>query len=283
MLDRLGRNAARHHWWFIRAWLVAAVLCVVIAVTLDGQTNDSSRPGCAVAEGARSARGAVPEPVGRDRDRRVQRAAGCRRPAGAVGDRGEHCQPREAPTRLERREPDRVEERSVRGQDRRVVTVQYDTQAQDVGLDSVQAPATGHPAGGRRRSAAGVRRRGRRLRRTARRRATPTSSVCSPRSSSCSSRSARWSRWASRSSPRCSVSASASSLVSIVARRSPTIGTLAPTLATMIGLGVGIDYSLFIVTRYRENVADGIDDRRGGRSLGRDGGSSGVVRRNAPS
>ena len=40
--------------------------------------------------------------------------------------------------------------------------------------------------------------------------------------------------------------------------RSPTIGTLAPTLATMIGLGVGIDYSLFIVTRYRENIADGM-------------------------
>ena len=27
----------------------------------------------------------------------------------------------------------------------------------------------------------------------------------------------------------------------------------------MIGLGVGIDYSLFIVTRYRENRADGLD------------------------
>ncbi len=37
------------------------------------------------------------------------------------------------------------------------------------------------------------------------------------------------------------------------------IGTLAPTLATMIGLGVGIDYSLFIVTRYRENLAAGMD------------------------
>ncbi|MET0894350.1 MAG: MMPL family transporter [Acidimicrobiia bacterium] len=36
------------------------------------------------------------------------------------------------------------------------------------------------------------------------------------------------------------------------------IGTLAPTLATMIGLGVGIDYSLFIVTRYREGLANGL-------------------------
>jgi hypothetical protein len=37
------------------------------------------------------------------------------------------------------------------------------------------------------------------------------------------------------------------------------IGTVAPVLATMIGLGVGIDYSLFIVTRYRENLATGLD------------------------
>jgi len=37
-----------------------------------------------------------------------------------------------------------------------------------------------------------------------------------------------------------------------------TIGSVAPILGTMIGLGVGIDYSLFIVTRYRENLANGM-------------------------
>jgi RND superfamily putative drug exporter len=37
------------------------------------------------------------------------------------------------------------------------------------------------------------------------------------------------------------------------------IGSVAPTLATMIGLGVGIDYSLFIVTRHRQNLAEGMD------------------------
>ena len=37
------------------------------------------------------------------------------------------------------------------------------------------------------------------------------------------------------------------------------VGTAAPELATMIGLGVGIDYSLFIVTRHRENLAAGMD------------------------
>ncbi len=37
------------------------------------------------------------------------------------------------------------------------------------------------------------------------------------------------------------------------------VGTAAPELASMIGLGVGIDYSLFIVTRHRENLASGME------------------------
>lgn len=36
------------------------------------------------------------------------------------------------------------------------------------------------------------------------------------------------------------------------------IGTVAPTLGTMIGLGVGIDYSLFILMRHRRNLEDGM-------------------------
>jgi putative drug exporter of the RND superfamily len=36
------------------------------------------------------------------------------------------------------------------------------------------------------------------------------------------------------------------------------VPTVAPTLATMIGLGVGIDYALFIVTRHRAQRRDGI-------------------------
>jgi RND superfamily putative drug exporter len=36
-----------------------------------------------------------------------------------------------------------------------------------------------------------------------------------------------------------------------------TFGTAAPTLALMIGLGVGIDYALFLTTRFRQQVAEG--------------------------
>jgi putative drug exporter of the RND superfamily len=37
-----------------------------------------------------------------------------------------------------------------------------------------------------------------------------------------------------------------------------TVPTVAPTLATMIGLGVGIDYALFIVTRHFRGLNDGL-------------------------
>ena len=36
------------------------------------------------------------------------------------------------------------------------------------------------------------------------------------------------------------------------------IPTVAPLLAVMIGIGVGIDYALFIVTRFRQGLADGL-------------------------
>src|SRR5689334_21260218 len=39
------------------------------------------------------------------------------------------------------------------------------------------------------------------------------------------------------------------------------IATFAPTLATLIGLGVGIDYSLFVVTRHRNAIKAGRDPR----------------------
>ena len=37
------------------------------------------------------------------------------------------------------------------------------------------------------------------------------------------------------------------------------VPSIAPTLATMIGLGVGIDYALFLVSRYRAHRAEGLD------------------------
>lgn len=39
------------------------------------------------------------------------------------------------------------------------------------------------------------------------------------------------------------------------------VPSAAPALATMIGLGVGIDYGLFIVTQHRNQIADGMEHR----------------------
>ncbi|MEY9965129.1 RND superfamily putative drug exporter [Streptacidiphilus sp. MAP12-16] len=38
-----------------------------------------------------------------------------------------------------------------------------------------------------------------------------------------------------------------------------TFASVSPTLATMIGLGVGIDYALFLITRHRQLLIDGAD------------------------
>src|SRR5215469_5002425 len=54
--------------------------------------------------------------------------------------------------------------------------------------------------------------------------------------------------------------ASTLSIITIVGH-AITVSTVAPTLATMIGLGVGIDYALFIVTRHLRGLNDGLDMR----------------------
>ncbi|WP_208028864.1 MMPL family transporter [Rhabdothermincola sediminis] len=50
----------------------------------------------------------------------------------------------------------------------------------------------------------------------------------------------------------------ATSLI-VILERSFEIGSIGPILGTMLCLGVGIDYSLFVVSRYRQNLAEGMD------------------------
>jgi RND superfamily putative drug exporter len=44
-----------------------------------------------------------------------------------------------------------------------------------------------------------------------------------------------------------------------IAASAVTLGTVSPTLGVMMGLGVGIDYALFITTRHRQQVMNGVD------------------------
>ncbi|MDH6132780.1 RND superfamily putative drug exporter [Kitasatospora sp. MAA4] len=51
-----------------------------------------------------------------------------------------------------------------------------------------------------------------------------------------------------------------------------TFASVSPTLATMIGLGVGIDYALFLITRHRQQLIDGADPVTGaGRAVATSG------------
>jgi RND superfamily putative drug exporter len=56
--------------------------------------------------------------------------------------------------------------------------------------------------------------------------------------------------------------ATASSLLLLLATQI-TIGTVAPILGSMIGLGVGIDYSLLVLSRYLQNRDEGMDHEPG--------------------
>ena len=50
-------------------------------------------------------------------------------------------------------------------------------------------------------------------------------------------------------------------LLVLVAAKFTTVASFAPTLAAMIGLGVGIDYALFITNRYRQGLQQGMSPK----------------------
>ena len=262
-LDRLGHTAARHHWWFIGAWLLAAVGAVFLAAALDGQTNDSFRiPGAqsqfaldlleerfpsqagATATVVFDARDGIDDPSAQPAIEasiaalgKIPHVVSVTDPYGPLGSLVV----------------------SKRGDDAgkiAVVTVQYDTQAQELSLDAYdQLREASAPA-----AKAGIR--------LAYGGAVVDYANRPPQGN------------ADLIGLLAAVVILLFAFGSVVAMGMPivtalfglgvgialihiaaaltTIGTLAPTLATMIGLGVGIDYSLFIVTRYRENLADGM-------------------------
>ena len=57
------------------------------------------------------------------------------------------------------------------------------------------------------------------------------------------------------------------------------INTVTPILVSMIGLGVGIDYSLFIVTRFRQLLHEGLSPQDAAAAGRRVGGAGGHLRR----
>ena len=58
-----------------------------------------------------------------------------------------------------------------------------------------------------------------------------------------------------------------------------SVSIIAPTLAALIGLGVGIDYALFIITRHRDGLKVGALAGGSGRARAQHGRSRGALRR----
>jgi RND superfamily putative drug exporter len=87
------------------------------------------------------------------------------------------------------------------------------------------------------------------------------------RSSCCSSCSGRSSRPRSRSRWRSSLS-EPRSFCSFILAGLTSINTITPILVSMIGIGVGIDYSLFIVTRFRQLLHEGLEPREAAAEAG---------------
>jgi RND superfamily putative drug exporter len=269
LLDRLGRRAVRHRWWFIGVWVVLTVVVIALAAGLDGQFSDNfripdtqsqqaldlleqdfpSRAGDNAlvvfqdAQGIKSAsaQSAIAESVAALG--KIPRVTSVTNPYGPFGNAFI----------------------SKNGQIA-VVTVQFDTQAQNLDKDVFdQITAATAPA-----AQAGVK--------LAYGGAVVDYADQPPAGN------------ADLIGLLAAVVILLFAFGSVVAMGLPIltallglgigisivhiiasvteIGSVAPVLATMIGLGVGIDYSLFIVTRYRENRATGMAlDAAVGRSV----------------
>jgi len=259
-LDRLGRRAVRHRWWFISSWIVVAVAIVALAGALDGQFSDNFRiPDAQSQEALDLLEQDFPQAAG-DNALVVFET-----PDGITSSSVEPAI--SASVTALGKIPDVTSVTSPYGpagsafisksRDIAVVTVQFDTTAQDLQKDVfTQIEAATEPA-----TQTGIK---------VAYGGAVTDYADQPPSGN-----------ADLIGLLAAVVILLFAFGSVVAMGLPIltalfglgvgislvhvvasftdIGTVAPVLATMIGLGVGIDYSLFIVTRYRENLATGLD------------------------
>jgi putative drug exporter of the RND superfamily len=260
LLDRLGRRAARHHWWFIGAWLVAAAVVIVLAVSLDGRTTDNFQiPGAQSQTALDLLKERFPSQAGDSATVVFQAKAGIDDPSVEPAIAASVAALGKIPGVTSVTDPYGPLGHAITSRNGQIalVSVQYDTQAQNLPKDTFallqDATAPAAKAGVRIAYGGPV-----------------VDYADKPPEGN-----------AELIGLLAAVIILLFAFGSVVAMGLPIltalfglgvgvalinivaaiteIGTLAPTLATMIGLGVGIDYSLFIVTRYRENRANGMD------------------------
>ena len=71
-------------------------------------------------------------------------------------------------------------------------------------------------------------------------------------------------------------------VLAVIARQTE-LSLFVENTATMLGLGVGVDYSLFVISRFKEELAKGRDRRRGAGDHAQDQRRDGASSRGSPS
>ena len=260
LLEHLGRRAVRHRWWFIGVWIVAAVAILVLAGSLDGQYSDNFRiPDTQSQSALDLLEKDFPAAAGDSALVVFETSDGITSPSVEPAISASVAALGKIPNVTSVTNPyGPVGSAFIsKSGEIAVVTVQFDTKAQDLQknvfeqIEAATAPAT--QAGIKVAYGGAV-----------------TDYADQPPSGN-----------ADLIGLLAAVIILLFAFGSVVAMGLPIltaifglvvglsvvsivssfteIGSVAPTLATMIGLGVGIDYSLFIVTRYRESLATGLD------------------------
>jgi RND superfamily putative drug exporter len=260
VLERLGRTAARHKWRFVVAWLIAATGVVVLAGALDGKETDNFRiPGAQSQDALNLLEQDFPSASGQSASVVFQSDAGIRSPKVQPAIAASVANLAKLPKVVSVTDPYGPLGVAVISKSGKItlINVQFSVPAQQLPKDIydqiVHATAPATDAGARAAYGGAV-----------------VDYSHQPPSGN-----------ADLIGLLAAVVVLLFAFGSVVAMGLPIttalfglvvgiflikivaaftdIGTLAPTLAQMIGLGVGIDYSLFIVSRYRENRALGMD------------------------
>jgi len=260
LLERLGRAAARHKWWFVVVWLIAAVSVGLLAKGLDGKETDNFRiPGAQSQEALDLLVQDFPAASGQSASVVFQSDAGITSPKVQPAIAESVANLEKLPHVVSVTDPYGPLGPAVISKNGRItlVTVQFDVAAQKLPKDIYDqiTAATAPAAAADVRLAYG---------------GAVVDYAHQPPSSNADLIGLlaavvvllfAFGSVVAMGLPITTALfglAVGISLIKIVAAFTD-IGTLAPTLAQMIGLGVGIDYSLFIVSRYRENRALGMD------------------------
>jgi putative drug exporter of the RND superfamily len=259
-LDRLGRRAVRHHWWFLAAWIVAALAIGLLAKGLDGHTTDDFRIDGTPSQAAIDLlHEKFPSAAGSTATVVLQTSKGIASPSVQPAIANAVANLEQIPHVASVTDPYGPLGPAVisKSGDIALVTVQFDVQAQELPLSVFhRITAATAPA-----KAAGVELAyGGAVVDYADQPPEGNADLVGLLAAVVILLFAFGSVVAMGLPILTAVFGLAIglSLISVVGAFTD-VGSIAPTLATMIGLGVGIDYSLFIVTRYRENLAAGMD------------------------